>query len=382
MVRIRYFSGTGNARAVAGWVAASVVRSGRPAEVIAIEKTKKENALAKDEMLCVFYPTHGFNAPPIVLKYLARIPNAKGNKVVLINTRAGLKLWKIFMPGLSGIALFLPALILLLKGYRIQAMRSIDLPSNWISIHPGVRKKIVESMFGFYQKKTERITNKILAGKKLFRAFWFLPLDLAIGPISIGYYLVGRFLLAKTYFATDRCTKCMRCIHECPVKAISLKNNRPYWGFSCESCMRCMNNCPEKAIQTPHGQVIPLWILIFTLPAMGLAWLQKKGMVPGADQWNDWLELAYNAVWIGLCFLTVWISYHILHFLVGIKPIERIFRWTSFTWLPFWRRYKAPPHWFPYFSQKKASADHSSGETNAGDAGKAHDSGEPTGDLR
>lgn len=44
-------------------------------------------------------------------------------------------------PGLSGLALILPALMLRLKGYRIKGLRPLDLPSNWISLHPGLRGK-------------------------------------------------------------------------------------------------------------------------------------------------------------------------------------------------------------------------------------------------
>jgi hypothetical protein len=49
-----------------------------------------------------------------------------------MNTRAGVKLGQLFLPGLSGIALLLAAVVLMAKGYSIAGMRPIDMPSNWL----------------------------------------------------------------------------------------------------------------------------------------------------------------------------------------------------------------------------------------------------------
>jgi len=92
-------------------------------------------------------PTHGFNSPPILVKFIRKFPYVKNADVFILNTRAGLKLHKLFIPGLSGLAQILPALILKLKGYRIFGMQPLDLPSNWISVHPGLRKKVVNSIY-------------------------------------------------------------------------------------------------------------------------------------------------------------------------------------------------------------------------------------------
>ena len=65
------------------------------------------------------FPTHGFNAAPIMLRFIAGFPSGLCKDVFLLNTRAGMKLSKIFMPGVSGVALLLPAFILFLKGYQM-----------------------------------------------------------------------------------------------------------------------------------------------------------------------------------------------------------------------------------------------------------------------
>ncbi len=83
-------------------------------------------------------PTHGFNLPPIVLTFIRNFPKVKNKDAFILNTRGGMKLYKLFLPGLSGIAQLLPALMLSLKGFRIVGMQPLDLPSNWLILHPGL----------------------------------------------------------------------------------------------------------------------------------------------------------------------------------------------------------------------------------------------------
>lgn len=143
-----------------------------------------------------------------------------GDKVFIMNTRAGMKLWKLYLCGLSGLAQLMSASILILKGYTIVGMRPVDLPSNWISVHPGLRKKVASSMFIRYERRVKLFASYILTGKRRYRALFDIIQDIAISPIAVGYYFVGRFVLAKSFVASHACTMCRLCIKSCPVKAI------------------------------------------------------------------------------------------------------------------------------------------------------------------
>jgi hypothetical protein len=46
--------------------------------------------------------------------------------VFILNTRAGIKLFNIFIPGISGAAQFLPMIILKFKGYNINGGLPLD----------------------------------------------------------------------------------------------------------------------------------------------------------------------------------------------------------------------------------------------------------------
>ncbi|QGY45275.1 hypothetical protein GM418_16825 [Maribellus comscasis] len=338
-LKIYYFTGTGNARAVANWIAEYFSENKIETEITKISPSLRVGAdeVGKNSLIGFCYPTHGFNAPPVVIDFLLRFPKQK-NKVFLINTRAGMKLSKLFTPGMSGLAQLLPALILKLKGFRIIGMQPMDLPSNWISIHPGLREKVVESIFMRCKRITQNVAVKLITEKQFFKGLLSLPLDLMVSPISIGYYLFGRFALAKTYIAGNKCDGCRICEKQCPVQAIQIKNNRPFWTKKCESCMHCMNICPRKAIQTPHLFVAVVWWLIFSIIPLFLT----SKLAPK----DSFLHAHFNLVFWTTIFITglpfVFLSYKVLHFLLRYRLFNWLITYTSFTRLPFWRRYFAP----------------------------------------
>lgn len=341
-MRIFYFSGTGNAKRVAEWIndyANSIHISSETVNIANMETRSIQPV--QDELLGLISPTHGFNYPPIVLNFVFRFPRTKfRNKIFLINTRAGMKLSKLFLPGLSGIAILLSALVLRLKGYRIIGMRPIDLPSNWISLHPGLKEKVVISMHQRCKRVAETFAAKIFNGKRNYRSLLGLPWDLAVAPVAAGYYFIGRFAIAKTFYASASCDNCGLCIKQCPVKAISLVNKRPYWSYRCESCMRCMNNCPKRAIETAHGYIIAIFILFnIGLITMLYNYLADKGIInlTGESFWMAQLRFALNAV---IMFIVMFSTYRILHYLRRFRFFEWLMVYTSFTKFKFWRRYK------------------------------------------
>jgi Pyruvate/2-oxoacid:ferredoxin oxidoreductase delta subunit len=338
-IYIYFISGTGNARASSEWIAEEAVRRGLNAVVQQIDRL--ENIVfpqAGEKLLIGFaFPTHGFNAAPIMLKFIAGFPPGLCDEVFLLNTRAGMKLSRIFMPGLSGVALLLPAFILRLKGYKCIGYRPVDLPSNWISLHPGLKKKVIESIFVRCEKIVRNFADKIFAGKKVYRGLFSLPVDLLISPLALAYYVGGRFFLAKTFIANNKCNNCGLCIKECPTASIKYIGNRPYWKLTCESCMRCLNRCPVKAIEAAHGMAVLFWLIYVAVSSQFLFFminiLQIEPLV-----W--WWRILSNILGIVIMVITATILYRLIHHLMSLKAVRLVIRFTSLTAFPFWRRYE------------------------------------------
>ena len=347
---IIYYSGTGNSKRVSEWIAGEAAKRGMRTHISSYHQfSVTDIAHFEGKTLIGFFSaTHGFNMPHSMLRFMFGFSELKGSDVFIGNTRAGMKLWKIFMPGLSGIAMYFPALIMMLKGYRIKAMYPVDLPSNWISLHPGLRPKVVDSILKRCNRLTVWFANEVLNGKPVFlKSFILLPLDLLVMPLALGYYFLGRFMIAKTFVANTHCNNCGLCMEQCPTKSIILSDNRPYWKFTCESCMKCMNYCPHRAIETAHSLVFVLLAVLILLVNPALS----KGIAGFASHYLNNSQLAsgflYYLLQWSIAFVMFMVGYRLLHFVMRFPLLNRLINYTSLTTWKFWRRYKIPKKQVP-----------------------------------
>lgn len=336
-ILIYYFSGTGNSRNVALWISETASKHDITTTIINIAKIDRLNIETPPaEALVVFVsPIHGFNYPPVMLNFIARFPKAK-NKVLLMNTRAGMLIGKFITPGLTGMAFYLSALILKLKGFSVIGMVPIDLPSNWISVHPGLNNRTVEYLHKKNKEKVFRHAEKIISGENDYFALREIVQDVIISPVSFMYFFIGRFVFAKTYYASGKCDNCDVCIKNCPVKAIIKKDGRPFWTFNCESCMQCMSNCPRKAIETAHGFIVSFLLLnSFILIPVFYKYFNRFFFTIRS-------ELLKFIIETSLCLVFLAFAYRVIHYSLRFRFVERIMVFTSLTWYKWWgRRYKA-----------------------------------------
>ena len=334
---IYYFSGTGNALTASRWIEEDAQKKGLETSLVSIDRFEEiaVPSFSGKRLIGFCYPTHGFNLPWIMLTFIFRFPRLKGCDVFLLNTRAGLKISRCFAPGISGIAQILPALILLIKGFRIRGMFPLDMPSNWIAVHPGLNPHTVADIFARCRGMVNNFCGKIFNGRRYFRpnVFFMLPVDIALAPIAFMYFMYGRFLFAKIFIASTDCDACSLCAAKCPTASIEIINKRPFWKFTCESCMRCINICPRQAIQVSHSLAV-LIIFVSSLLPIALALKLFNAYIPAvlikpADFLIKWVISLF------LFFLVSGLVFRLLK--IGL--INKFFTATSLT--RYWRRYLA-----------------------------------------
>jgi ferredoxin len=332
---IFYFSGTGNAKQVAKWISEFAAAKNIDCQLYDISKINisQLEQLDSNALIIIISPVHGFNYPKITLDFIRRFPSGK-NKIVLMNTRAGMKIGSFITPGLTGIAFILSSLLLKRKGYKIVGQIPFDMPSNWISIHPALRENAVKFI---HQKNYDRVkkhSDKIFVGKKDFLALRDLIQDILIAPVSLGYYLLGRYVFAKSFYASYMCDDCGNCIKQCPVKAISTINDHPYWTFKCESCMKCMNNCPQRAIETAHGLFLLLYFIVSFLSSIIIIPFLSFGNLDGL------IKITLDSI---LLLILLSGFYYLQQLVLKTKFISKLITLTSLTYYKFWGRYKSIP---------------------------------------
>ena len=334
---IYYFSGTGNSKNVARWISETAKEKGFECDLIDISLINRRNIIkpASGAFIIFVSPIHGFNYPPIMTHFIARFPKGD-NQVALVNTRAGMLIKRWVTPGLSGIAFYLAAFILFLKGYKIKAARPFDMPSNWVSLHPGLNDRTIKFIHERIKIRVREFSETILFGKRDFWSLKEIIQDVLISPIALMYYLVGRFILSKTFFASRDCNNCNVCIKECAVGAIEKLDGMPYWTMRCESCMKCMGACPKKAIETAHGFIFLVSIIYYGFLIGAIYFLAESLSINIS---SPILRFILESS-VYLAFIDV--AYRLAHFSKRFSFFEKIITYTSLTKYKFWgRKYKA-----------------------------------------
>jgi hypothetical protein len=293
----------------------------------------------KTTLLALVMPTHGFTAPWAMLRFVLRLPRRGGTHAVVVATRAGSRIGPTLTPGFEGTACLLVAAILALKGYHIRGIAGMDMPSNWIAVHPGLSADTVAEIVARAENNTARFMGAILSGRPRNASWMVILAGLLLVPMSLAYLLIGRLFLGKLFFASTRCNGCGLCAEACPNRAIEMQGRDrrwPYWTFRCESCMRCMGYCPTGAVEASHLLGLGAYLLAGALPTAGfLAWLAVRvpalALLSGAPRWL--VSSASALVILGL-------AYPIFHRLLRIGWINWFFTHTTLT--HYYRRYHEP----------------------------------------
>ncbi len=339
---IYFMSGTGNSYRAAKWMGQVAEDNDVNTKVITIEdgNPEKEIENSSDNLVGIVMPTHFWTAPWHMMRFVYRLPRRKSTHAFCVATRSGLKVGPVFLNGVSGSATFIIALILALKGYSVQGIMGLSMPTKVMWIWPGLPLKANMRIINHAKVRADKFIGSILSGDKkwitwnnlydIICAFFFFP-------ASLGFLLVGRFFHAKLFFANNKCNSCGICAQSCPVGAIKMWGKEkpwPFWRYNCESCMRCMAFCPQKAVEVGHSWAVILYLII-TIPVATYFLAAVGGSVPGIL--NSWIKGLVHFLYI---YPAIFISYYLFYFLTRIPVINTIFTYTTLTHI--FRRYHEP----------------------------------------
>lgn len=242
---ILYFSGTGNSKYVA-----SRIGEVTDDKIFSIEDCIKVNnyvfSLDEGENLGIVCPTYFFGIPIIVKEFLEKI------KVTLSEDNY---IYEVVTYGtFSGDAL--KQIDDLLCNIRFNAKYDIKMVDTWTPTYDVSNLAVNEEINKKSEVKLDLIIRKILGRKNGNFQSKALPTFLC----KKVYSSYDKARHTKYFSVNNDCIGCGMCEVKCPSRAIKIKDGKPVWkSEKCNLCLRCLHNCPRKAIEykkktKKHGQ--------------------------------------------------------------------------------------------------------------------------------
>ncbi len=343
-----FLSGTGNSYRAARWLTEAVAEEGTKSETVPIAVARPAVDLQKGarQLVGLYHPAHGLMPPWSMIKFILRLPRGRGAHAVVVSTRGAIPLGPVMIPGATGLALFFPVLVLLLKGYRVRGALGLDMPVNMLNLHWGMTERNAGRVVERAKRRHQRLVSAVLAKKHywhplnlIWELAWCIPF--VFWPFfPIAYLLIGRIFMAKLMFADTSCKGCGRCARNCPCQAIKMvgaKPKTPFWTHRCEVCMRCMGYCKFKSVQASHLWLVPVLYGTSLLTASSLQW----GLMILLDWPVQIVGLANRPIHYALTALALPLFYYLFFGLQRIKPLRTMFTYTTLTKL-YRRRYHEP----------------------------------------
>lgn len=210
-----------------------------------LEFTDSEQ-IKPNKHLVLLYPVHGFNAPRTVKRFARNLPPGLFKHVSLIgvgcttnwvNGAVSSDLRKSFTK----------------KAYDIVLDEILAMPLTFIMNFPDdLNLRLIAEA----EKKIEGLCGSVSELRKTVNA-----------PSGRSHVLnfLGKLespaarLFGLELHANSLCNSCGTCWNNCPENNIrQKKNERPGFGFNCLMCMRCIYQCPQKAISPRISKFIPI----------------------------------------------------------------------------------------------------------------------------
>ena len=106
--------------------------------------------------------------------------------------------------------------------------------------------ELVKQLYNAAVKRARTMAADLMAGKTSVRHDGFFAMLLRWTYIWCDRPLMK--MIALDFKVSKACTKCLKCVNNCPKQNISVKKERIKFGAHCSGCYRCVYSCPQKAI--------------------------------------------------------------------------------------------------------------------------------------
>lgn len=225
------FSGTGNSLEVARNIGEML---GDTKIVLIADVMKEEHIDLPYERVGFVCPAYYGGLPPIMGRFVAKLNFSKTQYVFAVITAGAIHGGS--FDSLGG--------LIAERGGRLNAEFPVQMPGNYIAMYGAWPVRLQRFLLKKAKKKAAKIT-KSIKEKRITRT----GEENAKTPKPLNERMSGYEKFAQDYRVTDKCTGCGTCTKICPMRNITMADNKPRFGENCERCMACIQWCPAKAIE-------------------------------------------------------------------------------------------------------------------------------------
>jgi len=245
--KIFYFSGSGNALAIARAIAS---RLGE-ADVLPMASQLEGYDGGDEERIGLVTPVYAWGPPRMVGEFSGRLRPRAEQYVFAVATCGG------------SVGRTLAILRKALRGNGSDLHAGFAVRGEFMPRLPGMEELTIIRLMRWLGRKrvparaTERIA-EIVATVEGKRRHPVETTNVAVDRLGLLVYAGAMRAFRsgdKGYAASEACTSCGTCVRLCPRRNIRLVEGRPVWGHDCETCYACVLWCPEKAI-TVNGAAL------------------------------------------------------------------------------------------------------------------------------
>lgn len=133
------------------------------------------------------------------------------------------------------------------KGFSYMGTASLAMPQNYLLYFRMKTEDEIDAMLTRARTRLRGFAAAVRDGLPFEGKTASAAEYLMTEAVRVLYYRF--FMSAKPFHATDACVGCGKCASVCPYANIRIAENRPAWGKNCTHCMGCINACPTRAIE-------------------------------------------------------------------------------------------------------------------------------------
>lgn len=232
---IVYYTGTGNSRYAAEYLAAAT--GDGITDAAPFLRSGDATALTSERPWVFVSPTYGWRIPRVFEQFLRRGSFAGSRRAYFVMTcgseigNAGVYLQKLCKE----------------IGLEFCGVQEIVMPENYVAM---------------FAVPDDALAARIrhAAGRRLKQTAACLQDEEPFLPHRVG--VVDRFkstvinpvfytvcVKSGPFTVSDACIGCGKCARACPVNGIALRGGKPVWTGACTHCMACICGCPAGAIE-------------------------------------------------------------------------------------------------------------------------------------